>query len=880
MRRPLAMTVLALLVLVSSSAAHANSLCTPQWRPARLSPVAYHASAFDAARGVTVVFGGFEAGFHGETWTWDGSDWRLVAAQGPSARHSAAMVYDSARGVVVLFGGDDGQNADLNDTWEWDGQQWTLVKPLNSPPGRSLHAMAYDSARGVTVLFGGFAFDGNLSDTWEYDGLTWTNVSAPGPTARNAHRMAYDSVRGTTLLFGGSEGLNALDELWGWDGSDWTLLSVGVIPGRFLHAMSFDSVRGRLVVHGGSTGSLASDTWEWSGTSWSLVASGGIGQPGGRYGHTLSFDSARGRTVFFAGLNGAGLAQVDSWEWNGTAWSPTPVPPAGPTGRNGAAIAFDRDRGRAVLYGGQATGGTLLDDTWEWNGGRWTLRAQSSGPLKLMEHRLAYDTARQRTLLVGGLTSGPIYDTAESWTWNGLVWSYRGAADPTPREGHAVDEDSSRQRVVLFGGGTSAATGNLLRGDTWEWDGAHWSQLTTIGPSPRSSQMACDDQRSRCVLFGGRSAAGWQGDTWEWGGASWLLRATTGPAARSAHGMAFDEASGLVTVVGGVNATATLSDTWGWDGQRWTQFGASLPTGRSAFALTYDPQRRALLLFGGQTAGNSTFQNDTWLFFPGTELVEQPVSQLLVAGGSASFGTRSFGRPATGYRWRKDGVPLDDGPSGVGSMISGAHTASLTISNLSDADVGQYDCVVAAPCGETTSDAATLGYRFWLDQDGDGYGTPATSQIAMSPPTGYVDNDLDCNDANVTIYSGAPELCDGLDNDCDLVADNAPAPTARPFLEVSAGVLLDWSITASATSYDVARGRLSALLLSGGDFGSPATTCLADDLVATTLTDPTLPTANDGFFYLVRPVSCGGSGSWEEGGRQIGARDPELTSCP
>src|SRR5690606_31231611 len=35
-------------------------------------------------------------------------------------------------------------------------------------------------------------------------------------------------------------------------------------------------------------------------------------------------------------------------------------------------------------------------------------------------------------------------------------------------------------------------------------------------------------------------------------------------------------------------------------------------------------------------------------------------------------------------------------------------------------------------------------------------------------------NDLDCDDQNPDLHPGAPELCDGLDNDCNGVADDMP----------------------------------------------------------------------------------------------------------
>lgn len=61
---------------------------------------------------------------------------------------------------------------------------------------------------------------------------------------------------------------------------------------------------------------------------------------------------------------------------------------------------------------------------------------------------------------------------------------------------------------------------------------------------------------------------------------------------------------------------------------------------------------------------------------------------------------------------------------------------------------------------------------FWYaDLDGDGYGDPNTGILSCTPMPGMVNVGGDCDDTDPTINPGALEACDGIDSNCDGIAD-------------------------------------------------------------------------------------------------------------
>jgi hypothetical protein len=178
--------------------------------------------------------------------------------------------------------------------------------------------------------------------------------------------------------------------------------------------------------------------------------------------------------------------------------------------------------------------------------------------------------------------------------------------------------------------------------------------------------------------------------------------------------------------------------------------------------------------------------------------------------------------------------------------------------------------------GEAGGGVSGTGGRYVLghgvDNDGDG----------LSECAG------DCNDADPAIHPGAAEVCDGLDNNCDGIVDNAPVPAGTPSMTVAPSggdTDLSWTPLAGATGYDVVRGDLGTLRSGGGDFAAATQACLANNTGATSLTVMDTAPVGGGLFYLVRGVNCGGAGTYDEGtASQVGSRDAGIAAsslaCP
>ncbi|MBK9639419.1 MAG: putative metal-binding motif-containing protein [Bacteroidetes bacterium] len=76
-------------------------------------------------------------------------------------------------------------------------------------------------------------------------------------------------------------------------------------------------------------------------------------------------------------------------------------------------------------------------------------------------------------------------------------------------------------------------------------------------------------------------------------------------------------------------------------------------------------------------------------------------------------------------------------------------------------------------CNGLTDEGLTY-LTYYVDFDGDGYGDANAAGVSScNPIVGSVTNNNDCDDNNAAINPAAQEVCDGIDNDCNGLTDDA-----------------------------------------------------------------------------------------------------------
>ena len=326
-------------------------------------------------------------------------------------------------------------------------------------------------------------------------------------------------------------------------------------------------------------------------------------------------------------------------------WAPAPIAIGfTPADSGDLSTAFDAATGQLVGVGTDAVpflfveSDLLLCDsdsvgTWTFDGADWSSHSPGGAPPARGHSALAYDPSTKQVVMFGGSVApcsaspagtGPPTSApaafADTWTWNGSIWSQQHpATSPPAAGGGCAAYDTNTHQLIMYGGEMpSAGMPTVYRTATWQWTGSAWTQLPTSSTPPGGNCTMTYDAATSSMVMLVRSDPTTDGSTvqtWVWGGTSWT-RAADIPVqiSRSPIGLpayygateppqiAFDPVTGQALAWVNVGPPSknqlTSNQLWAWDGSTWSRQAAANEPTLNGSAFGYDDTTSQLVLFG------------------------------------------------------------------------------------------------------------------------------------------------------------------------------------------------------------------------------------------------------------------------------------------
>ena len=288
----------------------------------------------------------------------------------------------------------------------------------------------------------------------ESDG--WIQIeTANAPTVWGEYALGYDPTTQTTLLYGGNDdGWPYENETWRFTGTDWQLITTTQTPNAVYGANMTWLYGDKIVLFGGSTsdGQAVSETWrfdsyDWQQTTPTLSPPARTAAAAGTYGDQY---------WLFGGQNGTNYFD-DFWVYNqlgNDEWQEESVSSELPPPRAYGALATSG--GTALLFGGRAPDGTILDDFWQFGSidNLWypTHVNGDSRPPARMGHSLVYNEGSHQLILFGGYgADGNLLNDTWVFDFNTGTWIEDISAFAPPAGAHhKAVYDAGTGRVLIF----------------------------------------------------------------------------------------------------------------------------------------------------------------------------------------------------------------------------------------------------------------------------------------------------------------------------------------------------------------------------------------------------------------------------------------------